>query len=227
MKEEEPNISLTTETLAWALCFELGLGILALLAGRFTTVWPVEKLQLPPTVVLLLLGIVSALPPLLIMVGLRRATWEPLRSLTEFVNQRLAPMFSELSVVELLLLSLAAGWGEELLFRGLIQAEIAQGTTAMVGILMASFVFALVHFITPAYFVMAFFVSNYFGWLFWQFDSLWIPIISHAAYDFLMLLYLRQFVAEHDQVEQTDEASATDANEEIGAEAVNQDTTHE
>lgn len=184
--------SLRGDSLGWALCFEIGLGVLALLLGNLTEVWPAAKLPFPPPLSALLLGLLSAVPPLAVMLAARRLRWDTIRELTEFVDAKLMPMFRNLNAGELAALSLAAGFGEELLFRGLIQAEIAEGTHVTVGILIASFVFALMHFLTPAYFVMAFVMSSYFGWLFWQSDSLWVPIMGHAAYDFLMLIYLRQ-----------------------------------
>ena len=42
--------------------------------------------------------------------------------------------------------------------------------------------------------VLAAGISVYFGWLFWQFETLWIPILAHTLYDFLMLAYLHRVV---------------------------------
>ena len=191
MNKNEPPLALDASSLGWALCFEVGLGLLALILGHLTEIWPAERLW-PIPLSSALLGLLSALPPLLVMLALRNIPWNVIQELTQFVDERLTPMFRGLSLVELALLSLAAGWGEELLFRGLIQAELTHGTNIVVGILMASFVFGLVHFLSPAYFAMAFAISIYFGWLFWQFESLWVPILGHAAYDFLMLVYMRK-----------------------------------
>lgn len=192
MNEEAPNSSLDKLSLGWALCLEVGLGVFALLLGRLTVIWPAEHLPWPMPFSGAVVGILSALPPLAIMLGLRQFRWSVLRDLTEFVDEKLTPMFRNLNLAELAILSLAAGWGEELLFRGLIQAEITQGTNIVVGILMASLIFALLHFMSPAYFVMAFAISCYFGWLFWQCESLWVPMLGHAAYDFLMLVYMQR-----------------------------------
>lgn len=138
------------------------------------------------------------------MLALRRLPWSALRELSDLVDEKLAPMFQSLNLAELAILSLAAGWGEELLFRGLIQAELSANINVFVGILVASVLFGLVHFLSLAYFLMAFGISIYFGWLFWHFDSLWVPILGHAAYDFLMLLILRRNLPPG---EETDEAA--------------------
>jgi len=194
VKEQEPTISMGAgNTLGWALCFEISLGLFALIIGHeLTEVWPAEYLEWPVSPWAIAFGIAGAIPPLPIMLGIRKAAWKPLQELTQFVDVKLTPMFRELNPAKLALLSLAAGWGEELLFRGLIQAEIAQVVNPLTGILAASLVFSLLHFITPAYLVIAFLISAYFGWLYWYFESLWIPILSHATYDFLVLTYLQK-----------------------------------
>lgn len=178
-------------SLGWALCFEAGLGLLALLIGHLTIVWPATGLRIFG-LGYLAIGVLSAVPPLIIMISLRRVSWAPLRGLNDLVDNKLMPMFRGLSMVDLAILSFAAGWGEELLFRGLIQAEIAYHTSFGIGLITASLVFALLHFLSPAYFVLAFVVSLYFGWLYWVTGSLWVPILGHAVYDFAMLAFLQR-----------------------------------
>ena len=189
--KQETDVNANDSSLSWALCFEVGLGVIALVLGQLTSVWPGARL-VPWTFGIFVVGILSAVPPLLIMLSLRRVQWAPLRDLTVLVDEKLTPMFRGLSVWHLAMLSFAAGWGEELLFRGLIQGEITYHTNIITGIAVASFVFGLVHFLSPAYFFMALSVSIYFGWLYWQFNSLWVPILGHAVYDFLMLMFLQR-----------------------------------
>jgi membrane protease YdiL (CAAX protease family) len=189
--KEENQISLEDASLGWGFCFEVGLGLLALLFGQLTSVWPAETLW-PVSLTSIVIGIGSALPPLLIVVGLRRVGWGPFRRLTNLVDEKLVPMFRGMSLLDLALLSFAAGWGEELLFRGLIQGEIAYHTNVVVGVAVASVAFGLVHFLSLTYFIMALVVSVYFGWLYWQFGTLWVPILGHAVYDFLMLWQLQR-----------------------------------
>lgn len=191
MSDDEQKLVFDRQSLGWALSFELGLGVLALLLGRWTEVWPAEHLPWP-SLNSVALGALAAAPPLAAMIGLRQTPWTVFRELTDFVDQKLTPMFQELGLLELGLLSCAAGWGEELLFRGLIQAEVTNGTNALVGVLVASVAFGLVHFMTPAYFALAFAISCYFGAMYWYFESLWVPLVSHAAYDFFMLVWLRR-----------------------------------
>ena len=199
--------------LGWALCFEAGLGLLALALGLLTAVWPAAGLDhFGPSSIAL--GVVSAAPLLAIMLGLRRVSWQPLRGLRQLVDEKLTPMFRGLSMLDVALLSFAAGWGEELLFRGLIQGEIAHHTNIVFGIVVASLVFAFMHFLSLTYFVMAFVVSIYFGWLYWMSGSLWVPIIGHAVYDFAMLVFLQRD-DEQRQNESAPELRLFDGDEEV------------
>ena len=176
--------------LSWALCFEVGLGLLALGLGWLLDIWPAQKLHWPIPPYDLLWGLFSALPPLVIMLGLRQVPWTPMSALRDLVDREVLPIFEGLSLFELALISIAAGWGEELLFRGFLQAGLEAWLAPWGAIAIASLLFGLVHFISPAYFALAAGISFYLGFLFWQFDSLWIPIIAHTVYDFLMLAIL-------------------------------------
>ncbi len=78
-------------------------------------------------------------------------------------------------------------FAEELLFRGVIQVKL--------GIVGASIIFGLLHFITPAYCVIATIMGFYLGFLFQYYESLLIPIQLHFIYDLGALLYLRYYVS--------------------------------
>jgi membrane protease YdiL (CAAX protease family) len=53
-----------------------------------------------------------------------------------------------------------------------------------------SVVFGLAHLITPLYGVLAALVSVYLGWLFLEYENLVVPMVTHAMYDFVALVYL-------------------------------------
>lgn len=94
-------------------------------------------------------------------------------------------IFSDSRLIDLFFISVFAGIAEELLFRGVIQVKS--------GIIVASIIFGLLHFITPAYFIIATFMGFYLGFLFQYYESLLIPIQVHFVYDLGALLYLRYF----------------------------------
>jgi len=100
-------------------------------------------------------------------------------SLRQTILHDLKPLFSHLTLPDMCIISLLAGFSEELLFRG--------------GIFAASVIFGLLHFISPAYFVIAFLMSIYIGFLCYYLQSLLIPIQIHFVYDLCALIYLKHF----------------------------------
>ena len=116
----------------------------------------------------------------------------------------LVPLFRQFSVAEMAIISLLAGLGEEMLFRGVFQAGIARWTSgdgpslaaqadtasAWFAVVVVAILFGLAHGVNFAYAVMAGVIGLYLGWLWMLTDSLIVPITAHAVYDFLALLYV-------------------------------------
>jgi len=111
-----------------------------------------------------------------------------IRSLRKTITGDIRALFASSTFIDISLISLAAGFAEELLFRGVIQAKW--------GILAASILFGLLHSVTPAYVLLATVIGFYIGLLYHVFQSLLIPIQLHCIYDFAALIYLRYFVKE-------------------------------
>jgi len=110
--------------------------------------------------------------------------------LQQFSAEMIVPLFAGSSAAELALVSLCAGVGEELLFRGLVQSAVGHWISPGVGLLVAGLLFGLAHPLSIAYAVLATLAGIYLGGLFLACDNLLVPIVTHAVYDFLALLYL-------------------------------------
>jgi membrane protease YdiL (CAAX protease family) len=111
-----------------------------------------------------------------------------LGSLRKMVRGEIKAVFASATMLDICLISLWAGLAEELLFRGVIQARW--------GLIAASVLFGVLHFVTPAYALLAMVIGFYIGLVYHFFQSLLIPIQLHAIYDFGALLYLRYVVRE-------------------------------
>jgi membrane protease YdiL (CAAX protease family) len=96
-----------------------------------------------------------------------------------------------LGLLVAIVLGIAAGLGEEMLFRGLLQFELVSrtglGLVASLGL--SSLIFGLLHAVTPLYALMAALASVYFGLLYIVFDNLAVPIACHSVYDIGALFY--------------------------------------
>lgn len=112
------------------------------------------------------------------------------RPLKRVIISDIKTLFSQSKLFDICLISLFAGFAEELLFRGVIQVKF--------GIPAASIIFGLVHFITPAYGIFAAILGFYMGILFQRYESILVPIQLHFIYDFCALVYLRYFTGTND-----------------------------
>jgi len=118
----------------------------------------------------------------------------PLVELKRFVETNLTPLFAGLTLPQMALISLAAGLGEELLFRGLLQTALAEWAGpphgVWTGLIVAAVVFGACHWVTTTYAYLAALIGLYFGFLFIATGDLLPPIVAHGLYDFVALIYL-------------------------------------
>jgi membrane protease YdiL (CAAX protease family) len=178
-----------------AIIFEGAIGLFAWGVSYLVEV-PIEEITLwhPSD---LALGIAAAVPALVVLLSLVRIPAPPFRRLRDLVRNHIVPLFRECTAAELLVISILAGIGEELLFRGVIQHGLSQRIGApsgvVIGITVASVLFALAHALTWTYAALAGLISVYFGWLLMATGNLLVPMAAHAAYDFLAFIYLLRF----------------------------------
>jgi membrane protease YdiL (CAAX protease family) len=139
-------------------------------------------------------GLVAALP-LLAFAGL--IVWFPVwpfQNLWRIVDELLVPLFRPANLPELALIALLAGFTEEALFRGVIQAAVADtigGSEGMwTGLAIGAVLFGLAHPITASYALLATLMGLYLGWLWIASGNLLVPITAHAMYDFLVFVYV-------------------------------------
>ncbi len=170
------------------LLFESALALVAMLLGWIFGVDPLSRAQLSWGA--LLSGILATGPLVGGLLAVEAVTWPPLRALKELVDQRLVPMFYGASIPGLALLSISAGIGEEMLFRGLLQEGLGGWLGPIWGLVLASVVFGLAHAISLGYFVITVVMGLYLGALYQTSGSLWAPALTHALYDFIALVYI-------------------------------------
>ncbi len=110
--------------------------------------------------------------------------FEPLREFSRNLYRMMAP-----SLLTIVLISLAAGWGEEILFRGVLQPRI--------GLWFSSLVFAGIHTgfdprtrVKRQYFATVFLISLGLGVLYKE-VGLYAAMTAHAAWDFTVLMVYR------------------------------------
>jgi hypothetical protein len=170
--------------------FEGGFALLALLLGWLLEQPPLESFRWSLREAAG--GVAACLPLVLGALALMRWPIGPLRQIQQFSEEVIGPLFRSSGVLDLAVISLLAGVGEEMVFRGVLQPVLGRWLGALPGLLLASILFGLLHPITPAYVVLAAAIGVYLGCLFEWTQSLLLVIVAHALYDFLVLLYLQR-----------------------------------
>ncbi|MGZ0169445.1 MAG: CPBP family intramembrane glutamic endopeptidase, partial [Planctomycetales bacterium] len=100
---------------------------------------------------------------------------------------------------ELVIVSLFAGIGEELLFRGFLQSWLG-GYGLLVALVVPNVLFGVLHWISRGYAVCTFCIGLYFSCLLHFVDSVNLPalMIAHSLYDLVALLCLTREIRSRD-----------------------------
>jgi membrane protease YdiL (CAAX protease family) len=171
-----------------AVLFEGGLAPLALLLG-----WSFDQPALTGFAWRAsdaLLGALATIPMLGIF--LAGQTWPvgPFRPIKQFFDEEARPVLAGCTWPDLALISLAAGVGEEMLFRGVFQAVLGQWLGLAAGWGAASLLFGLLHPISSGYIVLAALMGAYLGGVWILNGNLLTIMVAHAVYDFVALVLL-------------------------------------
>ncbi len=173
-----------------ALGFQGLIAVVAVIALWLTGV-EVYASELPLVYVVLLGGIGGGLTyaVLCVVAAWQLADSHLLRDQMRFLYQ----FATSYSWPVLVTLSVLAGFGEELLFRGVIQGWLAERFGAVFAIAVASILFGLVHFLSFLYFVIATLLGVVLGLAYVWSESLLLIMVWHGVYDLVALYCLRRY----------------------------------
>jgi hypothetical protein len=185
---EPPSPRLLLLTVA----FEGGAALAAIVIGWLLGHPPLALIHWLPSAVLW--GALATLPLLVLVAVCLIFPVGPLRQLLRVTEQLVAPLFANCTWIDLAIIAILAGLGEELFFRGLIQGVASIWIGGSNGRWMAwigtSALFGLAHWITPTYAMLAGLIGLYLGGLWIVSGNLLLPITTHTLYDFAVLAYL-------------------------------------
>lgn len=137
-----------------------------------------------------LIGILASIPMLLGFEFLLSGKWGPLREIRHILEDWVKPALGSAGRPGLLCLAAAAGIGEEMVFRAVVQGALTRklGVWASIGI--ASLIFGACHPISLLYAFVVTLIGGYLGWLWVYTGNLLVPIVTHGFYDWIALLLL-------------------------------------
>ena len=167
---------------------EAAIVVVALAAGAIvgTPALATMRVDVPAA----LAGVAATVPLLALFLVFLRWPLGPLRRMREILDEHVVPLFRGASLLDLLAIACLAGLGEEMLFRGVIQAAVGSAAGPRIGLVVASAAFGLAHLVTPTYAVVAALVGAWLGWVWLETGSLLAPVVAHALYDFVALVVL-------------------------------------
>lgn len=171
-----------------ATWFEGGLILVAYAVGWLVSVDPLAHFVVEPEA--LLWGVLGTLPLYLLFVLFYSVPLGGMQDIKRFLLDKLGPFLGGCRWPELLYLGFLAGVSEEILFRGFLQPWLERDWGWWGGLVFSNMIFALVHWVTPLYALLAGLTGAYLGWAldFGGERNLLAPILIHALYDFLAFL---------------------------------------
>ena len=201
MREMEAQPDKAVNIVGLGLLVEGGLFLLGLLVGWlgfYDHQQPISSIRWPTWSFAIRWGLILLIPMLAYLILFH--FWKPgfYQPMQRVLDTQLRPMFSNSNYLELLILSLFAGFGEELFFRWCLQGGITSllvptfGTSVAMGagIAVASLVFGACHWVNKTYAITTTFVGAYLGVTMVWTGTWLVPAISHAAFDFIALIYI-------------------------------------
>jgi membrane protease YdiL (CAAX protease family) len=137
-------------------------------------------------------ALLLCLPMLAALYFATRTKWPPLCQLRKEIDEKIAPIFANCKIIDLAVIAFLAGTGEELFFRGWLQGALTNRFEVWIGILVASAIFGLTHYLSTTYAIYAFITGIYLGVIYQVSGKLYIVMAIHAVYDFIALVYLME-----------------------------------
>jgi uncharacterized protein len=183
-----PTIGIINAVLAQSLLIPLALGLGKLLSLDLLTpiVWSREAFAY---------GLAGAVPIGLVGVLLDLPKWDWTTEISSKSKQFIISLLGadgggRSGIVFAIGISLAAGFGEELLFRAVLQGSLQTVTGVPIAVATSAAVFGALHAVTPMYAVIAGMIGVYFSYLWTSTGNLAVPIIAHAVYDAGAILFM-------------------------------------
>lgn len=186
--DEDEELGLGPIPFALLVLFEAALAPASLLLGYLFGQHPLLTFSWSYEAVVA--GVLAALPMLVLLGVIVRWPVGPLRRVRDYFADELAPALHGCEWPDLGVLSVAAGVGEEMLFRGVIQGALGRWLGVAPAIVLASLLFGLLHPVSVAYVVVAAVLGAYLGTVWVVSGNLLTVIVAHALYDFVALRVL-------------------------------------
>lgn len=180
-----------------ASVFQGSLLLVAIIAGWYldNPVWP----QCHWSLAAVGEGVLATVPMLVLLPLVYRSRLRCLHEIRELLENTLGRSLAACGWLDLVLLSLLAGFSEEFFFRGVLEPFLARWGTIF-GLITCNLIFAGCHAVTKTYAALAGLIGLYLSLtLHWTREpNLLVPVICHSLYDLVAFQVVRKsFHREH------------------------------
>lgn len=185
-----PQPSLKGQAALWfqlGVYCELGLLVVTLVVAWFANLRPLDWIAGGAGDIAF--GFVVTLPLLGLFLLVLKSRLAPFARMREIMDGVLLPVARNWSVWQVAVLSALAGICEEIAFRGMLMDIVTDWSGPGWALFASAAVFGICHMITPGYAVFAGFIGLIFGVMYLATGNLIAPIVAHALYDFIALLW--------------------------------------
>ncbi|WP_165226997.1 CPBP family intramembrane glutamic endopeptidase [Aquisphaera insulae] len=172
----------------FAAFFESGLAFLSLFVGWWLGQSPLAHFAW--AIDDAIWGLLVAIPLVGVFLLIIRRPIGPLRRIKSFCEDEFVPLLAGSSWSDILLISISAGVGEEMLFRGVLQGVLSGWLGDVGGLAVSSILFGLLHPISIPYIVLTIWLGACLGILYLVTGNLLTPMLTHAFYDFMLMAFL-------------------------------------
>ena len=114
--------------------------------------------------------------------------------LQEVMRDSLVTLVAGCSVFELLIISIMAGIGEEVFFRGFLQGALGNVINPWIALALVSVLFGVIHWVSSGYALVAGLIGLYLGTLLLVTGNLFVAIAVHALFDFGAILMISRML---------------------------------
>ncbi|MEQ8350950.1 MAG: CPBP family intramembrane glutamic endopeptidase [Leptospiraceae bacterium] len=180
--------------LRMAVFVEGGMGLLAIGLGFLFDYPPLSMIHVEPDRWIDSIGLLAIAPMFLVFLLLSRLNLASVKLLRSKLDQVILPLFKGLHLSDLFWLSILAGVGEELLFRGFFHLWLTDWLGVWAAVAITAILFGLVHWVTPLYGIIAALMGLLLSLSLLYTDNLLVAILVHGLYDFLALWYYLRVV---------------------------------
>lgn len=137
-------------------------------------------------------GVVLGLAIYLLGFILTCSPWFMTRSMQQLLTT-LHQLFRNFTWTQIIVVSMLAGIGEELLIRAVLQTLLVSAAGPVLGIIGASLIFGLLHFMTRTYVLLTFALGLLFGIAFHATGSIVLVMLGHTVYDIVAFAMIVKF----------------------------------